>query len=289
MPYERDPKRDMGQLRAVMDADDAFMEGHQIRVDRGHGTFERNIPDWPLSDAEVRKILIRSFPNWTTKRGRARMATWTEIIVLHYREQYSIGRIAKDKGVPADSIRNILRRIRNAAKGLTTDGKSRKRKEAKPESVQRRDRRWRQRKTLTAAEEMRELFLRPLRTGGRLVWPDKSINSNRSRRIPDWARDENKVAALIEQSFPRYRTDRHQQKKASLWYHIILLYYGTGETKRRFFDVDQVIADRQWSRKNIASALEITDAQLRSALERITRCAVGLNSAGGRRKLSQSH
>jgi hypothetical protein len=108
-------KKDMQRLRKRMDGNDNFMEGHQIKTIR---TRTREIPPWTLNDAEVQKVVMRSFPDWRkNRRHTAGAGRWVRIIQLYYRMQMPIHMVAKEMEVTLGTAKNLLLHIRRVSQG----------------------------------------------------------------------------------------------------------------------------------------------------------------------------
>jgi hypothetical protein len=112
-------KKDMARLRRRMDGDDRFMGAHQIKKIR---TREREIPEWTLDDAEVRKVLLRAFPGLRTSQKQAiRAGRWMRLIHLFYRVQLSNSQVAREMGESLNATKMTLKSIRRVARGQRAD------------------------------------------------------------------------------------------------------------------------------------------------------------------------
>jgi len=112
-------KRDMAKLRNRMDGDDRFFGSHQIKKIR---TRERDIPEWTLNDADVRKVLLRAFPGLRKKKSVARSAgRWLRLIHLYYRMQMPNSQVAKEMKESLSAIKSMLVSIRRVARGRRAD------------------------------------------------------------------------------------------------------------------------------------------------------------------------
>jgi hypothetical protein len=147
------------RLRASVDSNDHFMHGHDERggARASHAArFKRGSDNWALNDEQVRLLLLRSFPNMNTEREtteqRRRMLTWVTVIQWYFREGKTAGHIAmrlnerrtriwKLKHPKRAELRfkkqtkrveDTIRRIRKAAAGLRTDGKTRSSARGRP-------------------------------------------------------------------------------------------------------------------------------------------------------------
>jgi len=112
------------QLRKYFDGTGGFVLGHQIVTIRSS---RRKIPEWTRDDQFVRKLIRKSFPKMDTDpKQRFQAGRWAAVIHLFYRLQLPTGQIAADMGVKVKKVRDVLQRLRRAAKGLSTDGTGRK-------------------------------------------------------------------------------------------------------------------------------------------------------------------
>jgi hypothetical protein len=108
-------RRDMKKLRSRLDTDDGFMSAHKIKKVR---TRERNIPEWTLSDKEVRTVLLRSFPKLRTNNAQAiRAGRWVRLIHLYYRVQMSNSQVAKEMGMTLNATKMAFKIMRRVARG----------------------------------------------------------------------------------------------------------------------------------------------------------------------------
>src|SRR5882762_3942747 len=150
------------RLRASIDSNDQFMRGHS----EGGGArashaarLKRHADAWALDDEQVRLLLIRSFPNINTEREteeqRKRIRFWLSIVQWYFREGTTAAGIAmrlhakrtrkwKLKHPKLGDARlkkqikrveDTIRRIRKAAAGLRTDGKTRSDTKGRPRSL----------------------------------------------------------------------------------------------------------------------------------------------------------
>jgi tryptophan 2,3-dioxygenase len=114
-------KKDMDKLRKRLDGNDGFMSAHQIKKVRVL-TGQKDTPPWATSDIEVRKILLRAFPNLMTHKGqRQSAARWNQAIALVYRIGMPYNHAAAEMGISTNVLRCLLRRIRCVANGLRSD------------------------------------------------------------------------------------------------------------------------------------------------------------------------
>jgi hypothetical protein len=91
----------------------------------------RYVPAWaePNKEAEnlFRQMLLRSFPNWQTReRDRKGAARWVRIRQLFYICHKPQSEVAAEIGVSVSVVKNVLRDMRNAGEGLTTNGRKRR-------------------------------------------------------------------------------------------------------------------------------------------------------------------
>lgn len=112
---------DRNRLRGKVDGSDLFMSAHQIKKVR---TREREVPVWVLSDAEVQKVLLRSFPNLNTNlKQRKAAGRWARIIHLYYRMKRPNSQVAKEMGVTVNALKMTLKGIRRVARGRRFDNR----------------------------------------------------------------------------------------------------------------------------------------------------------------------
>jgi len=273
-----DSERNFASLHRllVLDGDDPFMTGHQPRKDRARpGGISRYIPEWTKSDQAIYDLLLHSFPHWHIDPEQYKRAgIWLRTIYLYYRLRIPASLIAKQMGdVGVDAIRNRLRMIRNAAKGLNTAGKPRRIKTGDPKaaSVKRGERRRTNAKLLGGLEDMLTPKGHRLDADGvkvRITWK-RVRDKNRDRVIPDWVKDRQSVIDILKTAFPGYWTKTEHLEQARRWYQIIHYYYRKKAT-----------------RKETARLMGLTDTQVRGTLEKISRVQAGKNTAGRTRRQS---
>ncbi len=121
-----------GELRKKIDGNDPFMSsGHQIKKTVSR---HRKIPDWVKSNAEVRKLLLRSFPKLATDtKQREKAARWTRVIHLYFKMSMTHGQIAEELGEQMDdgtvkplslsTVQSIIRSITRVSQGRRADGR----------------------------------------------------------------------------------------------------------------------------------------------------------------------
>jgi len=117
------------QLRIRIDGNDNFMGGHQIMKVQ---TKERVIPEWAFSNKEVSRILKTAFPKMDAggrigKSQRTRAGKWAQLIHLYYRMGLPYQIVTKEMGMDYVLMRRWVQKINFVAKGLTIDGKPRRR------------------------------------------------------------------------------------------------------------------------------------------------------------------
>jgi hypothetical protein len=101
------------------------------------------------------------------------------------------------------------------------------------------------------------------RPGGR------ASHSERLGRIPEWAKDNKQIQALLLRSFPKLETDHNQRRRAAIWAQIIQLYYRA-----------------VWTQAKIAEEMGLTPSAVNSTIRSIARAAEGRQSGTGKdRKL----
>jgi len=108
------------QVIKKFDAKEGFTQGHQILVRR---TREHAVPEWTLSDSEVRKVIMRAFPLLKTSSfQRNRAARWARIIHLYFRTRMTASEIAGELGSTRDTVKTTIRNISRVQRGLRADG-----------------------------------------------------------------------------------------------------------------------------------------------------------------------
>lgn len=124
------------ELRQKIDGSDPFMTGgHQIMKTRTE--MDREVPAWAKNDAEVQKVLLRSFPKLgANPKQRARAARWARVIHMYFRVQMTHSEIAAELKVPRKTINYLVLRITRAARGESTDGRGPRRKLGRPKKSQ---------------------------------------------------------------------------------------------------------------------------------------------------------
>ena len=110
-------------LRRLVDGDDNFMSGYQIKKIR---TREREIPLWTLNDTEVQKVLLRAFPAERQRKNfivKQRAETWARIIYLYFRMEMSARRVARELQMTTKNVELAVARIRRVARGHRADNR----------------------------------------------------------------------------------------------------------------------------------------------------------------------
>ena len=107
-------------LKTIMDGDDAFIAGHQIKKIRRQ---KRPTPEWARHQKQIRGILLRSFPKLnTSQKQRKRAGRWVRIIQLYYVQGFTYTQVAAELGETAQCTRSAIQHISNAARGCRPDG-----------------------------------------------------------------------------------------------------------------------------------------------------------------------
>lgn len=118
------------ELRGSIDGRDGFMRGHQIIKKK---RLRRDIPEWTKSDRKIQEILLRSFPKLRTDYKQRKLAArMARIIHLYFRVGSPRNEIVEELDINQNLFRVLLNGIRRAGKGLTKNGRERKRKYALP-------------------------------------------------------------------------------------------------------------------------------------------------------------
>ncbi len=114
---------DWDLLRQIVDGSESFMSHAGTMKVR---TIDREVPEWTLSDARVREILLRSFPKLRKEeKQRSKAARWCRIIYLYYRMRLPRQIVAKELRISETGLNGHIQRIGWAASGLNTAGKKR--------------------------------------------------------------------------------------------------------------------------------------------------------------------
>lgn len=87
-------------------------------------------------------------------------------------------------------------------------------------------------------------------------------HATRLSKVPEWARDDGKVQALLLRSFPKLKEDPRQRTRAARWALVINLYYRMGCTQN-----------------HIAEEMKISPQVVNQLLVRINRVATGTSSS----------
>jgi hypothetical protein len=90
-------------------------------------------------------------------------------------------------------------------------------------------------------------------------------HAKRLQEVPVWANDDVKVQAILDHSFPKWRTNTIQRARAAVWAFIITHYFRMGETSG-----------------SIAEALKLKDSTVRYRILCIKRAANGLRTKTGK-------
>ena len=107
-------------LKTIMDADDAFISGHQIKKIRRQ---KRSTPEWARHQKQVRELLLRSFPKLnTSQKQRKRAGRWMRIIHLYFVLGFTCSQVAAELGEEIAPVKRSIEHIRNASKGKRADG-----------------------------------------------------------------------------------------------------------------------------------------------------------------------
>jgi hypothetical protein len=112
-----------------IDSKEMFMTGHTVRKG-GKGAlaaYERRShpPKWTLTDAGIRTVIRRAFPNFeTNEHQRAMAARWARIIYLYFRAGYTYSQVAEEMNLqsvssnrPYCKVETIIRSIHRVAAG----------------------------------------------------------------------------------------------------------------------------------------------------------------------------
>lgn len=108
---------DLKKIRKVVDSNEIFAVSHGEEAPRReHGL--KKIPAWTKSDAEIRKLLCRAFPNLAHNASQRKAAArWLRIIYLYFRIGMTRGQIVDEVHISDEALRTVLKRIRFASIG----------------------------------------------------------------------------------------------------------------------------------------------------------------------------
>jgi hypothetical protein len=113
---------DLQQLRKKIDSNDPFMSrGHGIKKPRTDD--KKRVPEWALSDKEIQRIVLTSFPKYATDgRQRKSAARWIRVIHLFFRMGWSRGHVAEEMKISYFFVDSTIRAVRRVAQGLRANG-----------------------------------------------------------------------------------------------------------------------------------------------------------------------
>ena len=107
-------------LKTIMDGDDAFIAGHQIKKIRRQ---KRPAPEWARHSKQVRGLLLRSFPKLDKDgKQRKRAGRWARIIHLYFVQGFTYSQVADELGEKGQRVRSSIQHIHNAARGHRANG-----------------------------------------------------------------------------------------------------------------------------------------------------------------------
>lgn len=117
---------DLQQLRKRLDSNDPFMtRGHGIRKPRSDD--KKSVPDWALSDKEVQRVVLTSFPKYATNgRQRKSAARWIRVIHLFFRMGMTRGQVVEEMKVSYFTVDSTIRAVRRVAQGLRANGEGKR-------------------------------------------------------------------------------------------------------------------------------------------------------------------
>lgn len=113
------------QLRWKFDGSDQFVAGgHGVRGvgSTRHAERVSQVPDWANDDAQIRTLLLRSFPKLATDLNQRRRAgAWLIIIYLYFRRGFTRSRIVLSMNWTEDKVASLIKNIRRAVRNRRTD------------------------------------------------------------------------------------------------------------------------------------------------------------------------
>lgn len=90
-------------------------------------THDEVIPEWAVDDEEIKKLLLRAFPNLVrSETQRQRASVWAQFIYLYFKLKYTDGQIADVMNISLIKVCNIRDRVYRVKAGLTANGRIRK-------------------------------------------------------------------------------------------------------------------------------------------------------------------
>jgi hypothetical protein len=92
----------------------------------------------------------------------------------------------------------------------------------------------------------------------------RASHSERLKRIPEWAKHNDQIQALLLRSFPKLEIDPNQRNRAGRWARIIQLYYRA-----------------MWTQSMIAEEMGLRLSNINATIRSITRAAEGRQSGTG--------
>lgn len=118
-------RTDYRRLRTRFDAKDIFMRGKRTQKTRNR---VRETPAWTLNDASVRAVLMASFPRMFARPGHPhfeRAARWVRVIMLYHRMNEPKRFVARELGISANALKQIIKTMNRAAKRVFREQESR--------------------------------------------------------------------------------------------------------------------------------------------------------------------
>lgn len=136
---------DLNQIRKQIDGDDTFFSSHRVRTACGAkgkhvGSRGRQTPQWTKTDAGIRRLLLKVFPKLKSDPKQRQLASrWARVIHLYFRMGYTYAQISEEMNLrspsekrPYSIIENVIRHIKWAQEGRSTNGSGLRRKRGRP-------------------------------------------------------------------------------------------------------------------------------------------------------------
>lgn len=112
-PWQADARGIIVDNQGVDDSD--LARHHGVRT-REH---ERPIPAWTQNDAQVRQVLLSTFPGLATDpKQRASAGRWLRIIYLYFRVHQWAKTIAESLGITVRAVESVIRRAREVGERM---------------------------------------------------------------------------------------------------------------------------------------------------------------------------
>ena len=136
MSRSRSDRNDLSALAGYLDQGEfrdkrnSQTGGYQVVASEREAS-QREIPAWAEYGAEADKLfqqmLLRSFPKYQSKqRHRDGVGRWARVRQLYYLMGMTHSGVAGEMGLSPKAVKDILKDMKNAGKGLSTNGRPRR-------------------------------------------------------------------------------------------------------------------------------------------------------------------